>query len=245
MKKSRTLQNRTQKLRRPSLRLLLLSAVMLFLAFPVFAQSEAATKTLDSSSILEIMPNETDTLNKGRDIIKQFMDKTGTPGVSVAVKVRDSLVWTEGFGLADVEHNVPVRINTKFRAASVSKSLTSVSVGLLHEQGLLDLDVAVQTYVPAFPEKEHPITTRQLGAHQSGLPHYQEEDFVNLIHYESVMEALNKFKDRPLLFKPGERYHYSKLWVHTNQCGRRRCIRQAVFGVYERSCIHPPRDGKH
>lgn len=118
-------------------------------------------------------------------------------------------MWVEGFGLADVEHNVPVQIFTRFRIASVSKSLTSAAVGLLHEQGLLDLDIPVQTYVPSFPEKEYPITTRHLGAHLSGLPHYEADDFVNLTHYESVVDALDKFKDRPLLFRPGQRFHYS------------------------------------
>jgi serine beta-lactamase-like protein LACTB, mitochondrial len=152
---------------------------------------------------------EPDILGKGRELVGQYLAETGTPGLAVAIGVGDSLVWVEGFGLADVEHNVPVQIFTRFRIASVSKSLTSAAVGLLHEQGLLDLDIPVQTYVPSFPEKGYPITTRDLGAHLSGLPHYEAEDFVNLTHYENVVGALDKFKDRPLLFQPRQRFHYS------------------------------------
>jgi uncharacterized protein len=150
-----------------------------------------------------------DALRKARERIGRYMAETGTPGVSVAVQVGDSLVWAEGFGLADVEHGVPVQVFTKFRIWSISKSLTSAAVGLLHEQGRLDLDAPVQTYVPSFPEKSHPITPRQLGGHLSGLPHYGEEDVANLVRYESATHALDKFRDRPLLYEPGERFHYS------------------------------------
>ncbi len=142
-------------------------------------------------------------------MIAQYMGKTGTPGLSVAVQVDDSLVWVEGFGLVDVEHNVPVQTYTKFRAGSVSKALTSIAVGLLHEQNRLNIDAPVQTYVPSFPEKEYPITTRQLGGHLSGLPNKQEDEYINVIPYNSVTEALDTFKDRPLLFPPGQRFYYS------------------------------------
>ncbi|MDX1396171.1 MAG: serine hydrolase domain-containing protein, partial [Gemmatimonadota bacterium] len=98
---------------------------------------------------------------------------------------------------------------TKFRIGSISKSLTSAAVGLLVERGLLELDAPVQTYVPDFPEKTHPITTRQLAGHQSGIPHYGSEDFQNFEPYEGVFHALDKFKDRELLFVPGERFEYS------------------------------------
>lgn len=133
-----------------------------------------------------------DILRQGREIAGQYLAETGTPGLSIAIGVGGRLVWAEGFGLADVEHNVPVQNFTRFRIASVSKSLTSAAVGLLHEQELLDLDRPVQAYVPSFPEKEYPITTWHLGTHLSGLPHYEAGDFVNLIPYESVVDALDK-----------------------------------------------------
>ena len=148
-------------------------------------------------------------IQESRAAIAQFLGESETPGLSVAVHLGGELVWAEGFGLANVELNVPVATDTLFRIGSISKPLTSAAVGLLHERGRLDLDAPVQTYVPSFPEKAHPITTRQLGGHLSGLPHYGPEDYQNLVPYAGVVEALDKFKDRPLLFRPGERYSYS------------------------------------
>jgi CubicO group peptidase (beta-lactamase class C family) len=75
--------------------------------------------------------------------------------------------------------------------------------------GKLDLDASVQRYAPTFPKKRYPITPRLLAGHLSGLPHYNEDDFVNTVHYESVTDALRKFRDRSLLFEPGAQFSYS------------------------------------
>jgi serine beta-lactamase-like protein LACTB, mitochondrial len=150
-----------------------------------------------------------DAVHESRSIVDRFMAASPTPGLSIAVQLADSLVWAEAFGLANVEHGVPASTGTLFRIGSISKPLTSAAVGLLHERGLLDLDESVQRYVPSYPEKEHPITTRQLGGHLSGLPHYSGQDLANFVSYASVTDALDKFKDRPLLFPPGTRFQYS------------------------------------
>ncbi|MDH3732213.1 MAG: beta-lactamase family protein [Gemmatimonadota bacterium] len=148
-------------------------------------------------------------IQQSRALVLDFMAESATPGLSVAVHFRGDLVWAEGFGLANVEYEVPVTTGTRFRIGSISKSLTSAAVGLLYERGELDLDAPVQTYVPSFPEKEYPITTRHIGGHLSGIPHYGPRDFQNFVVYRDVVSALDKFKDRPLLFRPGERFQYS------------------------------------
>ncbi len=144
-----------------------------------------------------------------RAAFEAYIESSSTPGVSVAVVLEDDLVWAEGFGLADVEQGVPVTPKTLFRAWSVSKPLTAAAVGLLHERGRLDLDAPVQRYVPGFPDKGKPITPRQLGGHRAGIPHYGPGDLANYTPYGSVLEALDKFKDRPLLFDPGTDFEYS------------------------------------
>ena len=150
-----------------------------------------------------------DVVRRSRAAVQAFVDESAVPGLSVAVWQHDELLWAEGFGLASVEHEVPVTTETRFRIGSISKSLTSAAVGLLVERGKLDLDAPIQTYVPSFPDKGHPISTRQLGGHLSGIPHYETEDYQNLVAYQSVVHALDKFKDRPLRFVPGERFGYS------------------------------------
>ena len=149
------------------------------------------------------------TVEEARELVAELMRRESLPGLTTAVMLSEEIVWEEGFGHADLEHGVEVNPKTKFRIGSISKSLTSAAVGLLYQEGRLDLDAPVQTYVPSFPDKGHPITTRQLTGHLSGIPHYNADDIINLVHYESVFHALDKFKDRPLLFKPGEKFAYS------------------------------------
>ncbi|MGE0552443.1 MAG: serine hydrolase domain-containing protein [Gemmatimonadales bacterium] len=150
-------------------------------------------------------PRET----RARQLLERYLEDQHVPGASAAISRNGRIVWSAGFGMANLELRVPATPETRFRVGSISKALTSVAVAQLWDGGRLDLDVPVQRYVPSFPEKAHPITTRQLGGHLSGLPHYNREDIVNRVHYESVTHALDKFKDRPLLFTPGERFSYS------------------------------------
>ena len=77
----------------------------------------------------------------------------GLPGATVAVVVDGELVWTEGFGFADLENRLAARADTRFRIASISKALTAAGVGLLVQEGRLDLDAPIQRYVPGFPRK--------------------------------------------------------------------------------------------
>lgn len=144
-----------------------------------------------------------------QDSIDALMRRYGVPGLSAAIGASGALIWAEGFGYADVENRVPMLPQTKLRVASVSKSLTSAALGLLVEQGKLDLDAPVRRYVPSFPEKRWPITTRQLAGHLAGIRHYRDQEFYSRKHYNSVLEALEVFKDDTLLFRPGTRYAYS------------------------------------
>ncbi|OLE82145.1 MAG: hypothetical protein AUG74_00345, partial [Bacteroidetes bacterium 13_1_20CM_4_60_6] len=98
---------------------------------------------------------------------------------------------------------------TMFRIGSVSKPLTSDAVAQLVARGRLDLDVPVQRYVPSFPEKPWPITTRELAGHLAGIRHYRGAEFASNRRYATVTEGLAIFKDDSLLFPPGTRFSYS------------------------------------
>jgi CubicO group peptidase (beta-lactamase class C family) len=123
---------------------------------------------------------------------------------------RGSVVWSEGFGFADLEQQVPVTSLTRFRVGSVSKALTAAAIGALVEAGKLDLDAPVQRYVPAFPVKRWPITSRQLAGHLAGIRHYRGEGEM-LVHrtYPDVGSSLAIFAADSLLFQPGHRFSYS------------------------------------
>ena len=144
----------------------------------------------------------------------KFLASSHAPGVSVAVVEHGEYEWAQGFGLADVENNVPASEHTLFRLASISKSLTAVGAMQLVERGKLDLDAPIQKYCPAFPEKQKPITTRELMGHLAGIRHYKEGpddlEIGNTKHFENPIQGgLDFFKSEPLLSDPGTKFHYS------------------------------------
>jgi CubicO group peptidase (beta-lactamase class C family) len=137
------------------------------------------------------------------------MRQSGIPGSSVTVLRNGRQIWSEGIGLADVENKVAVSQLTKFRIGSVSKPIAAVAMAALVQDGKLDLDAPIQKYVPSFPAKAYPITTRQLAGHLAGIRHYRGDEFLSNRHYANVTAPLDIFKNDSLLFRPGEKYSYS------------------------------------
>ncbi|MEX8549031.1 MAG: serine hydrolase domain-containing protein [Mucilaginibacter sp.] len=142
-------------------------------------------------------------------LMKVFMLKNSVPGASVAIVKNKTIVWEKGYGMADIEKSVPATASTVYRLASVSKPITAVAVMQLVEQGKIALDSPIQKYVPAFPIKKYPITTRELLSHMTGIRHYQGDEFNITRSYKTLTEALDIFKNDSLLQKPGEQQIYS------------------------------------
>src|SRR5207253_7938605 len=90
-------------------------------------------------------------IEQGRKLAEELAKRESLPGFSVAVAVDGKTVWSEGFGLADLENKVAVSPRTRFRVGSISKLLTAAGLARLYEQGLVDLEAPVQRYVPTFP----------------------------------------------------------------------------------------------
>ena len=141
--------------------------------------------------------------------IAAFMEKSKTPGLSAAFVVDHELLYERGYGLADIENNVPATPDTVYRLASISKMLTAVGAMQLVEAGSLDLAAPVQQYVPGFPEKQAPITCELLLKHQSGIRHYKGDEVRSAKAYPHVSDSFAVFQDDPLLFNPGEKFSYT------------------------------------
>ncbi len=138
------------------------------------------------------------------------MEGAGIPGLAVSVALDSSIVYSEGFGTADLMRRTPVGRETLFRLASVSKPLTAVAAMRLIELGLLDPDAPIGRYCPEFPEKEWPVTARQLLSHTAGVRHYgSPREFGNTTHYDDLTSPLEIFAHDSLLFRPGTAFHYS------------------------------------
>ena len=141
--------------------------------------------------------------------VSATMSAQRIPGLSVSVAKGTEIRWSSGYGQADLENAVPATAETVYRLASVSKPITAVAAMQLVEQGKLDLDAPVQKYVPSFPAKPWPVTTRALLGHLAGIRHYAEGEFGSTRHYGSLMEALELFQNDPLVHEPGTKYRYS------------------------------------
>ena len=148
-------------------------------------------------------------VEEARARVRADIAERGYPGIAIAVSIDGATVWSEGFGYADLEHRVPMSPSVKFRVGSISKSMTAAAVASLVEDGRLDIDAPVQTYVPSFPEKAHPVTTRQLGGHLGGIRHYRgNENFIR-DPYATVLDGLSIFADDPLLHEPDTAFSYT------------------------------------
>jgi CubicO group peptidase (beta-lactamase class C family) len=146
--------------------------------------------------------------------VRSVMSERQIPGLSIAIVIDGQLRWSSGYGMADLENQVPARPSTVYRIASVTKPLTAVAAMQLAEQGKLDLDAPIQRYAPTFPEKPGPpITARLLLGHLSGIRNYLRSDFAgqheNARYYSKLTDALEIFRDDPLDTEPGSRYSYT------------------------------------
>jgi CubicO group peptidase (beta-lactamase class C family) len=111
--------------------------------------------------------------------------------------------------MADLEGQAATSRQTRFRIGSVSKPLTSAAVGLLFQEGRLDLDAPVQRYVPSFPTARWPITTRELAGHLAGIRQYTEGEFDSRKPYATILDGLSIFAGDSLLHEPGTAFAYS------------------------------------
>jgi serine beta-lactamase-like protein LACTB, mitochondrial len=146
--------------------------------------------------------------------ISSFMSANSVPGIGAAVVLDGEPAWSAGFGMADLENFSPVTSSTLFRLASISKPLTATAILQLWERGKLDLDAPVQKYCPAFPQKESPITSRELLGHLGGIRHYNSDGKGDIPedsakHFASMEESLQVFAADPLVAKPGTKFNYS------------------------------------
>jgi len=166
---------------------------------------------IDQAKTVYVNYNFANEVDQSEKLITALMQEKNIPGLSIAVATKDKIVWAQGFGFSDLENKIPVRINSKFRIGSISKTLTALAIGKLIENKQLSLSDNVQKYVPYFPEKKYPVTIGDLVSHTAGIRdyNYKNGEFLSDKNYNSIQESVNIFKDDSLLFKPGSKYSYS------------------------------------
>jgi len=141
------------------------------------------------------------------------MNKRQIPGLALVVIRGGKIIKMKGYGFANLEHDVPVKPDTVFELASVTKQFTAAAVMLLVEEGKVKAEDPISQYLPNSPERWNDITVRHLLTHTSGLPDL-ENGFQALrkggarLNYTTT-QLYNAAKNDPMSFAPGERWQYS------------------------------------
>lgn len=145
-------------------------------------------------------------------LLKSFVDKGGAPSVSIAV-IRDGKVeYAKGFGMADLENNVPATPNHVYRLGSITKQFTATIIMQLVQEGKLSLSDTLGKILPSSPEAWRKITIRQLLNHTSGIKNYT--DIKGLFEGRAMKpttpwEVALTVKNDPLDFPPSSKWNYS------------------------------------
>jgi CubicO group peptidase (beta-lactamase class C family) len=165
-------------------------------------------------------PSTAAVIAKYQTRIPQLMAEQDVPGISVAVVDGDHVLWAQGFGYADRDRKTPVTLNTIFSVQSMSKLFTATAVMRAVQEGKVDLDVPITTYLPDFRVnsafEQHPerkITLRMLLSHTAGFTHeapvgnnYELDPGTFEVHVKSI-------EDTWLRFPVGTGYAYSNLGI--------------------------------
>lgn len=140
-------------------------------------------------------------------------DKPNTPGAAVLVIQDGKVVLRKGYGMANIEHNVPITPATVFNIASTSKQFTAAAIHLLAQEGKLSLDDDVRQHLPELAHLGNKITLRQLLQHTSGMRDYHNLLIASGWRTDDVITDEDAFdmikRQRTLNFAPGQEYLYS------------------------------------
>jgi serine beta-lactamase-like protein LACTB, mitochondrial len=151
-----------------------------------------------------------------RRIVQELLAADPIPALSIAAMRHGELVWSEAFGMADVELAVIATTAHRFRLGSVSKIITATLAAQLASKGLVDLDAPISQAIPDLPAQHHATTLRQLLTHRGGIRHYADKDFaldapgpIDRRQYLSTTDVLAVFINDSLVAPPGEQVSYS------------------------------------
>jgi CubicO group peptidase (beta-lactamase class C family) len=142
------------------------------------------------------------------DYLKGEMEKHRIPGLALTVVRDGKAVKTAAYGLANVELNAPVKMETAFEIGSITKQFTAAGILLLQQDGKLSVDDKIARYLTNVPAAWAPITVRHLLTHTSGLKTYTGLDGFELRRHLTQAQFIQAIGKQPLEFAPGESWKY-------------------------------------
>ncbi|MBO0342943.1 MAG: serine hydrolase domain-containing protein [Bacteroidota bacterium] len=148
-------------------------------------------------------------VEKANVLFNNLVAEKKVPGLAVTILDKGEILLQKGYGFADIDNRIKVHPkDTVFRIASISKCITGLALGKMVEDGIVDLDESLYTYVPYYPKKKYDFTLRQLASHTAGIRGYRGKEYALNQEY-SIKEGIEVFKNDPLFFEPGKSYLYN------------------------------------
>jgi D-alanyl-D-alanine carboxypeptidase len=133
-----------------------------------------------------------------------------TPAIAVGLMQGGKTVLEQGYGMANLDHEVHAKPETVFRIASMTKQFTATAILLLAQEHLLSTNDKLSSFFPEFPRSDE-VTIRQLLTHTSGLPSYDAKPEYRSFRLQphTNLELMNWIKADPYVAEPGAQYYYS------------------------------------
>lgn len=154
----------------------------------------------------------TELTDKVDELFKQW-NKKDSPGAALGIFKDGRIIYARGYGMANLEYNIPITSQSVFRVGSVSKQFTAMCIALLAEQGKISLDDDIRKYLPEMPEFDTPVTIRHMIHHTSGVRGYlilQGLAGRSGGYFYTSQDVVDLFsRQKELNFKPGDEYSYS------------------------------------
>jgi CubicO group peptidase (beta-lactamase class C family) len=185
-----------------------ISILVFFLTIVLLYFNAAAENKIDP-------PTDVSQAEKVKKIDEIFstLNKPDSPGAAIAVIEKGKLILEKGYGLANLEYDIPVTPSTVFHVASVSKQFTAMAIVLLEEDGILSIDDDIRKYLPELPDYGQKITIRNLLQHTSGIRDQWQTlgiagwSLADVITQDQILRML--FRQKELNFPPGTKHLYS------------------------------------
>jgi CubicO group peptidase (beta-lactamase class C family) len=179
----------------------LFATFMVCCSLSLFGQASRSALTADQVASID-------------SFVTREMQHEQIPGVAVGIYSRGTILLAKGYGLANVELQVPVKPETIFQSGSIGKQFVSTAIMMLVEEGKISLDDSVTRYFPDAPASWKPIFVKNLLSHTSGLSEYGSPEYtrpggpINMRSDYTEDELVRKFEALPIENPPGDKWNY-------------------------------------
>lgn len=191
-----------------------IAAAVLLCSAPVVAPAQQRSPA--EVSITSVSPEQAESID---DLIRREMNARHIAGAALAVTHRGRVLYAQGYGLADVSAGTPVKPETRFLVASITKMFTAVATMMLGQDGKLSLDAPAGEMLPDLPEAWRKVTPRQLLTHTAGVPSYSRFGTLQCPRMKAeadyaAPDVIHEVACLPLEFVPGSDFSYSDTGYH-------------------------------